>query len=119
MEMLREQSQQLQLLEVEQIECDRLFTNRLLWLSASAGALLLGGLRLPQPRPPGVFDYRVRRLREKGLPGNVPAEVKARRDVDETLLRTQVSRKGGYCRSKMACLRQVRFRGRAPKTYCC
>ena len=31
------------------------FTNRLLWLGASAAALSLAGLRLPQPRPTGAF----------------------------------------------------------------
>ena len=43
MEMLREKRKQLQLLEVAKSECDGLFTNRLLWLSASAGALSLRG----------------------------------------------------------------------------
>ena len=36
-------------------ECDGLFTNRLLWLSASAGGSAPPGLRLPQPRPAGAF----------------------------------------------------------------
>jgi hypothetical protein len=40
-------------MEVTKSECDGLFTNRLLWLGASAGAVFPSGLRLPQPRPAG------------------------------------------------------------------
>ena len=43
MEMLREQRKELQLLEALESECDGLFTNRFLWLGASAAALSLRG----------------------------------------------------------------------------
>jgi hypothetical protein len=53
--MLREKNKNFKLLKGAESECDGLFTNRLLWLSASAGALPPTGLRLAQPRPTGAF----------------------------------------------------------------
>ena len=56
------------------VKCDGLFTNRLLWLSASAGAVFSFGLRLPQPRPAGAFMNKPHTLPEL-LPNLLFAEV--------------------------------------------
>jgi hypothetical protein len=60
MEMLHEQRNNFNKLEVAKSECDGLFTNRLLWLSASAGALPFWGS--------GCRNLALRGVYEQALP---------------------------------------------------
>jgi hypothetical protein len=54
--MLRGKKQKLQTAQGAKSECDGLFTNRLLWLSASAGAVPLRGSGCRNLALPGVYE---------------------------------------------------------------